>query len=775
MKSKFICYIFSILVATPLSLQAQVQDTSIIEDLLQQAESMDADSMAWKKYETAYTLSNQLDYENGVLKSIEKLVPFELAANNTSNALKYLFEELRIREKAKNPKKLAQVYLQIGDLYRDKSLLDEAIKYYNKAVQNPGIFNKEEIESLYEKLASSYAREEKPDSAQIYYAQLIDLADSNELTQLNLLRKIVAAYQNVDDHSATLPYNQRIRELIEGSPEWQNELGTIYNNLGYNHVQLAKYSGAIRWFRQAETHFQEDEERLAVLYNNLGIAYFNQRELKLSIQYLLKALSLCDPEDHLQKGRISNVLSTIYLQTNDYFNAQNFNRDAIEHARQSNDIQLNAEVYETAADIHSLLFEYEEAIKAYKTHLEFRDEILVVDRFERERLLQEKLTLEKTEKEVKLLLARGELQDLTIEQLKLEQERNQLEINNLNLEAQQQKNELDLLRQSEQLKETSLKNQELETQRARQALLLAEGQLEQEKQARELSELAQSEALTRAELGEKEARLRQEEQNTAILQKDQEILQRKNEVVQNRNIFLSLISLLVLGGLLYTRRINQQLKQQKLELEAEQQKSESLLLNILPGSVAQELKEKGTTTPRRYESVSILFSDFVGFTRIAAQSSPEQILAELNDCFMGFDAIMEEVGIEKIQTVGDAYLAVGGLPHEDPAHAIKCVSAAKKMISFLDERNRHHNIQWRVRVGIHSGTITAGVVGTKKFAYNIFGDTVNTAARIETNGEQGRINVSAPTYELIKEDFECEYRGKISAKGKGDLDMYFVK
>ena len=142
---------------------------------------------------------------------------------------------------------------------------------------------------------------------------------------------------------------------------------------------------------------------------------------------------------------------------------------------------------------------------------------------------------------------------------------------------------------------------------------------------------------------------------------------------------------------------------------------------------------------------------------------------------MGFDAIMEEEGIEKIQTVGDGYLAVGGLPEELPGHAVKCINAAKKMIAFLEERNKHNAIQWNARIGIHTGPITAGVIGTKKFAYSIFGDTVNTASRIETAGAQGRVNVSASTFALIKDTFDCEYRGKISAKGKGDLDMYFVK
>lgn len=135
---------------------------------------------------------------------------------------------------------------------------------------------------------------------------------------------------------------------------------------------------------------------------------------------------------------------------------------------------------------------------------------------------------------------------------------------------------------------------------------------------------------------------------------------------------------------------------------------------------------------------------------------------------------MEQRGLEKIQTIGDAYVAAGGLPNQDPEHAVKCAQAARDIIEYLSNRNQVNSIKWKVRIGIHSGPITAGVVGKKKFTYDVFGDTVNIAARIQSASGEGRINVSAYTHDLIKASFSCEYRGKIRAKGKGDLDMYFV-
>lgn len=216
------------------------------------------------------------------------------------------------------------------------------------------------------------------------------------------------------------------------------------------------------------------------------------------------------------------------------------------------------------------------------------------------------------------------------------------------------------------------------------------------------------------------------------------------------------------------------IEKNKKEIELQKEKSDSLLLNILPVKVAKELKETGKTKPEHFKRVSILFADFKGFTNIVASIPGEKLIEELDDIFKQYDDIMETVGLEKIQTVGDAYLAAGGVPVSDPDHATKCVHAAQRIIAYLHKRNETHSIKWQVRIGIHSGPITAGVIGKKKFSYDLFGDTINIAARIESVGEPGRINVSAYTHDLIKNEFTCTYRGKINAKGKGELDMYFV-
>jgi class 3 adenylate cyclase len=212
------------------------------------------------------------------------------------------------------------------------------------------------------------------------------------------------------------------------------------------------------------------------------------------------------------------------------------------------------------------------------------------------------------------------------------------------------------------------------------------------------------------------------------------------------------------------------------EIVEEKKKSDQLLLNILPEEVARELKEKGRTTAHQYDSVSVMFTDFVDFTVAGSQMQSQALVEELDSCFKAFDEIMGKHGIEKIKTIGDAYLAVCGLPTPDPQHAKKTVAAAKEIVAYMQQRRAQLGDKtFEIRIGIHSGEVVAGIVGVKKFAYDIWGDTVNTAARMESNSEPGKINISQTTYELVKDKYTCTYRGEIEAKNKGMMKMYFVE
>ncbi|MBS1772030.1 MAG: tetratricopeptide repeat protein [Bacteroidetes bacterium] len=208
----------------------------------------------------------------------------------------------------------------------------------------------------------------------------------------------------------------------------------------------------------------------------------------------------------------------------------------------------------------------------------------------------------------------------------------------------------------------------------------------------------------------------------------------------------------------------------------ERRKSDRLLLNILPAEVANELKQKGESDAKLFDDVTVLFTDFVGFTTVSEKLTPKQLVDELHTCFTTFDGIMAKHKIEKIKTVGDAYLAVSGLPLANEHHAENVINAAIEIRNFMLARKQElGDIGFNIRIGIHSGNVVAGIVGVKKFAYDIWGDTVNTAARMEQKSEAGKINISQTTYELVKGKFTFTYRGEIEAKNKGMMKMYFLE
>ncbi|MDH4091894.1 MAG: tetratricopeptide repeat protein [Cyclobacteriaceae bacterium] len=214
-------------------------------------------------------------------------------------------------------------------------------------------------------------------------------------------------------------------------------------------------------------------------------------------------------------------------------------------------------------------------------------------------------------------------------------------------------------------------------------------------------------------------------------------------------------------------------------IEQERDRSKELLLNILPEETAYELETKGHAQTRYYENVTVLFTDFKGFSTIAGKLTPQALVAELNDYFIAFDEITNKYGLEKIKTIGDAYMCAGGIPTVNDTNPLDAVKAGLAMQEFMKKRIAERNAQglegWELRIGIHTGPVVAGVVGKMKYAYDIWGDTVNIASRMESNGAPGKVNISSATYNQIKENYQCLYRGKISAKNIGEVDMYFVE
>lgn len=271
-----------------------------------------------------------------------------------------------------------------------------------------------------------------------------------------------------------------------------------------------------------------------------------------------------------------------------------------------------------------------------------------------------------------------------------------------------------------------------------------------------------------------------------LLQKESRIkeIEVGRQKLKNRLLIVILTVFLILSGVLFLlfrsrQKLTHELVKKNTAIERERKRSDELLLNILPNETANELKRTGKAEPKNYKSVSIMFTDFKDFTLIAEKLSPKELVSEIDYCFSAFDEIVAKFGIEKIKTIGDAYLCAYGINNTEQKDHSVVIKAANEILVLMDnyqkEREEKGKQGFSIRIGIHTGPIVAGVVGKHKFAYDIWGDAVNTAARMEQNSEAGKINISADTYELVKNEFKFVYRGKVMAKNKGEIDMYFVE
>ncbi len=259
--------------------------------------------------------------------------------------------------------------------------------------------------------------------------------------------------------------------------------------------------------------------------------------------------------------------------------------------------------------------------------------------------------------------------------------------------------------------------------------------------------------------------------------KESEILELKGKRQRNLNYAAVITTVLIVLLALSLYQRYSFIKKTNRIIEEEKNKSDKLLRNILPEETALELKESGKVKAQKFESVTVLFTDFKNFTRSSSNLSPENLVRSVNYYFSKFDGVMDKHGLEKIKTMGDSYMCAGGLHFHKADHALKMVQAAFEISQIMDETKKiaEENIMpYDIRIGIHTGPVVAGVVGTRKFAYDIWGDTVNVASRMESSSEPGKINISEKTYLLIKDSFDCSYRGELEVKNKGMMKMYYV-
>ncbi|HEY9115623.1 MAG TPA: adenylate/guanylate cyclase domain-containing protein [Bacteroidales bacterium] len=491
-------------------------------------------------------------------------------------------------------------------------------------------------------------------------------------------------------------------------------MARIYNNLGARYSEMQNFDEALAYYQKAAIINENihDNKKLAFNYGNIGLLYYGKEETEKALEYFLKSYSLQDSINDKYNFSIAlHNLALAYLQKKEFKKAMNYEQKANKLSTEIND-ELG--VVSSLNGIAQINYEQGNRREALKF---FNQSAAIAERIGARYYLIR--IYENTSK------IYAELKDFE----------------NAFIYNQ---------------KYNALNDSIMTT--------------EKDKAIQKVNEF------------EKEKR----QQEIQLLTKDSEIqkLNIKREKTIRNSVAAVGILILILAIALYqrfrfVRKTKNELSEKNIIINKEKDRSDELLLNILPAETAEELKTKGRSEARHFEMATVMFMDIKGFTFIAEKLSPQELVDEIDFCFKNFDRIITKHNIEKIKTIGDAYMCAGGLPVANTTNPLDVVTAALEIQDFMKKLKKQKIAEqkphFELRIGINTGPLVAGIVGTKKFQYDIWGDTVNVASRMESSGEVGEVNISQMTYEKIKDHFVCEYRGKIEAKNKGEVDMYFVK
>ncbi|MDX2281943.1 MAG: adenylate/guanylate cyclase domain-containing protein [Saprospiraceae bacterium] len=761
------------------------RSTIEVDMLLEKATQAQQNSEKRTLAEQSLNMARSLHYDGGVIKASICLGKIDVQQGKSEDALQhYLEAEAKVQSNG-NKTTLLEIYQAIGDLFTREKLYANARRYYQDILKLQG----SDFETM-EKLADAYLYDQLSDTAEIYYKRLIvRYKESGNVVRLvRIYQKLANAYDQQGNAGKSLYYYLPIEDLIERFGSMQ-EKSILYNNLGRQYATLHDYKKAIEYFEKAELQCVYIPcDYPDVLYANMGIALHNIGNTKRGIEYLLKARTiLANRKDNVALANLEHLLAGVYFKSNDLYNAISHNNIAMELAKETKQATVLAEAYKTAADLYHELYDFEKAFAYYKSYLNLVDSVRLEEQARQQRLNQQRSLLSEAEGQIKYLIARQNYKDLELGQVRFERERLELLNKNLELESRQKEDKILLYQAQEAVDQSKQRELISEAMRSRQALLLAARELDTEKQKREISELKRQDEIERTRrMVDSTSRA----QEVAILRKDKDItdLQLRQQDTFRRFVYgLGSLLIVILGllalGWAFARRTNNRLNKQNrkiqaqnLEIAEERHKSDRLLRNVLPEQIAQELKTKGYATPRYYDSVTVVFTDFVNFTRLSANLAPEALVDELDECFLAFDEICEKHGLEKIKTIGDAYMCAGGIPIPNETHPTDAVAAAAEMLLWLQTRNKENEnaIFQEMRIGVHTGPVVAGVIGKNKFAYDIWGDAVNLAARLEQHGVSGKINISTQTAEAVKDHYKVSYRGVKEVYNKDPMDMYFI-
>lgn len=731
------------------------------------------------------TLARETKHSGGVLRASLLLGDLYLRMNRPDTALLFLLEaESKIGSVGSTPLQ-ATVYRSLAALFMQQKLYPNARRYYKSLLAlEPSDM------SAMEGLAEAHLNDMQLDSANYLYAELLDhfSRTGNNPRLVQIYEKLADAYNQKGDIETSIRYYEKIEFLIEhfGSAD---EKALLYNNLGRQYTLKKDFKKALDYYNKAELQCKYGKcDFYDILYANIGVSLHNIGESKDGINYLLRALdTLRKKKDPAPLANLEQLTATVCLNSGDIYEAMHHNEAAIQYARKTKQKNTLANAYRTAADIYYELYDFEKAYDFYKKYLRQADTVRLEEQTKMRSLEAQRFNLSSAEGQIKYLITRENFKELELAQSQFERERLKLYAEKLELEQRNKDNQLAILSKDRLVKEAEARRLVLEKLQVEKDLRIAAQKLDAERKNALINDLQMRE---KAEKVQRTADSTTNAQNLEILRRDQNITrlnQEQQETFRRIAYTAGAVLLLILGLISISwwmarragRRLarqNYRIQEQNRQIDEERHKSEQLLLNILPDETAQELKATGTATPRHYTSATVLFTDFVNFTALSARLTPEQLITTLNEYFLAFDEIAERNRLEKIKTIGDAYMCVGGIPVPNESHPTDAVQAALEMVEWVKAYSRQspHAIFKEMRIGIHTGQVVAGVVGKNKFAYDVWGDAVNIASRLEEYGESNRINISSTTFEAVRHRFACEQRGTIEVRSKGKIEMYFV-
>ena len=602
--------------------------------------------------------------------------------------------------------------------------------------------------------------------------------DTSMVVTLNALSKEAL---NSEDLKQSLEYARKANELAKRL-NYKKGIAYSLKNIGLVQYFQSDFLNVLESWTQSLKEFESIHDTIGIanLVNNLGAIYYAQGSNVRALDYYLRSLSISEKvKDTYNTSQTLLNIGGLYAEMNNFDKALEYYNKFNDYRNQLNDPQLNVGYLMGVGEVYFEKGLYDEALNYYQEALASNQNITK----RADNLLKlGKVLLKKNDKKksIEYLNEAFEVAQLNNQQLQMVQAWEGLG------EVYMQDNfeeALKSFKEAEKLAKDIEANDELRD--IYQGMSKAYASNKDYKNAFKYKELyiAQKDSLFNLKTDDKirglqfDFDLEKKEDQIGLLEKESQIQQLKDKkqqtIIYASAIAIFLVFLLALG--LYRRY--HFIRQTNRIIEEEKNRSDRLLHNILPEETALELKENGKVKAKKFDSVTVLFTDFKGFTEYAKNLSPEELVSSVDYYFSKFDEIMEKYGMEKIKTIGDAYMAVGGLPFQTNDHAYKMLLAAFEIAQFIEESKQIKKddiTHFDIRIGINTGPVVAGVVGIHKFAYDIWGDTVNVASRMETLSNPGRINISENTYELVKDVFQCKYRGEIEVKNRGMMKMYFV-